>query len=61
MRVLSLTEAEDISSNLCIQTGSGTHPVSCIMDARGSFPGGKAQLGCDADHSPPPSAEVKKE
>jgi hypothetical protein len=27
----------------------------------GSFPGGKARPGRDADHSPPSSAEVKKE
>jgi hypothetical protein len=27
----------------------------------GPFPGGKAQLGRDADHSPPSSAEVKNE
>jgi hypothetical protein len=28
------------------------------MDTRGSFPGGKA-AGCEADHLPPSSAEVK--
>jgi hypothetical protein len=28
---------------------------------RGPFPGGKARPGRDADHSPPSSAEVKKE
>jgi hypothetical protein len=27
----------------------------------GSFPGGKARLGRDADHSPPSSAEVENE
>jgi hypothetical protein len=31
------------------------------MGTRGSFPGGKAQPGPDADHSPPSSAEGKKE
>jgi hypothetical protein len=25
-------EAEDFSSNLCVQTGSGAHPASCPMD-----------------------------
>jgi hypothetical protein len=59
--VRSPTEAEDFSSNLCVQTGSGAHPASCTVDTGGSFPGGKARPGCDADHSPPSSAEVKKE
>jgi hypothetical protein len=31
------------------------------MDTGGSFPGSKARLGRHADHSPPSSAEVKKE
>jgi hypothetical protein len=59
--VRSPTEAEDFSSNLCVQTGSGAHPSSCTMGTGGSFPGGKARPGRDADHSPPSSAEVKKE
>jgi hypothetical protein len=53
--------AEDFSSNPCVQTGSGAHPASYRMGAEGYFPGGKAQPGRDADHSPPPSVEVKKE
>jgi hypothetical protein len=57
----SSTGAEDFSSNLCVQTGSGAHPASCTMGTGGSFPGGKARPGHDADHSPPSSAEVKKE
>jgi hypothetical protein len=59
--VQSLTEVEDFSSSLCVQTGSGAHPSSYTMGTRGSFPGGKARPGCDADHSPPSSAKVKKE
>jgi hypothetical protein len=59
--VRSPTEAEDFSSNLCIQTGPGYHPASCTVGTGGSFPGGKARPGRDADHSPPSSAEVKKE
>jgi hypothetical protein len=55
------TEAEHFSSSLCIQTGSVAHPVSYTKGTRGSFPGGKAWPGYDADHSPPSSAEVKKE
>jgi hypothetical protein len=31
------------------------------MGTGGSFPGGKAQPGRDADHLPPSSAEVKNE
>jgi hypothetical protein len=31
------------------------------MGTGGSFPGGKARPGRDADHSPPSSAEVKNE
>jgi hypothetical protein len=59
--VRSLTGADDFSSSSCIQTGSGAHPVSYPMGTGGSFPGGKAQLGRDADHSPLSSAEVKNE
>jgi hypothetical protein len=59
--VRSPTEAEDFSSNFCVQTGSGAHPASCTGGTGGSFPGGKARPGRDADHSPPSSAEVKKE
>jgi hypothetical protein len=39
--------------------GSGVHPTSCPMGTGGSFLGGKA-AGCEADHSPPTSAKVKK-
>jgi hypothetical protein len=59
--VRSPTEAEDFSSNLCVQTGSGAHPASYTVGTRGSFLGGKARPGRDAGHSPPCSAEVKKE
>jgi hypothetical protein len=55
--VRSPTEAEDFSPNLC----SGAHPATCTMGTGGSFPGCKARPGRDADHSPPSSAEVKKE
>jgi hypothetical protein len=40
---------------------SGAHPASCTMGTGGSFPGNKARPGRDADHSPPSSAEIKKE
>jgi hypothetical protein len=59
--VRSPTEAEDISSILGIQTGSGAHLASCTMGTGGPFPGGKARLGRDANHSLPSSAKVKNE
>jgi hypothetical protein len=58
--VRSPTEAEDFSSNLCVRTSSGAHPVSCSVGT-GSFPQGKVRSGRDADHSLPSSAEVKNE
>jgi hypothetical protein len=59
--VRSPAEATDFSCNLCVQTGSEAHPVSCTMGIGGPFPGGKARPGRDADHSPPYSVEVKNE
>jgi hypothetical protein len=59
--VRSPREEEDFSSNLCVQTASGAHSASCTMGTGGSFPGGKARPGRDAEHSPSSSAEVKKE
>jgi hypothetical protein len=57
--VRSPAEAKDLSSNLCVQTGSDAHPASCPMGTESPFPGGKELPGRDADHSPPSSAEVK--
>jgi hypothetical protein len=39
--------------------GCTQHPVQWVLE--GSFPGGKVRLKRDTDHSPPSSAEVKKE
>jgi hypothetical protein len=61
IRVRSPAGAEDFSSNLCVQTGSGVHRASCTMGTGGPFPGGKARPGRDAVHSPPSSAEVLNE
>jgi hypothetical protein len=61
IEVRSPAGAEDFSSILCVQTGSGAHPASCTMGTGGPFPGGKARPGRDADHSPPFSAEVVNE
>jgi hypothetical protein len=61
IEVRSPAEAKDFSSNLSVQTGSGALPASCPMGTGGPFLGGKARPGRDADHSPPPSAEVVNE
>jgi hypothetical protein len=50
--VRSPAEANDFSSNLCLQTGSEAHPASCTMGTGGTLPGGKARPGRDADHLP---------
>jgi hypothetical protein len=55
------TREEDFSSSLCVQTGSGAHPASCIVGTGGPFPGGKARPERDADHSLPSSAKVVNE
>jgi hypothetical protein len=36
----------------CVQTSSEAHPASCPVGTGGSFPGGEARPGRDADHSP---------
>jgi hypothetical protein len=54
--VRSPAGAKDFSSILCVQTGSGADPASCLMGT-----GGKARPGRDADQSPPSSAEVVNE
>jgi hypothetical protein len=61
MEIRSPAGAKDFSSSLCVQTGSGAHPVSSPVGTGGPFPGGKARPGRDADHSPPSSAEVENE
>jgi hypothetical protein len=50
--VRSPADAKGFSSSLCLQTVSGAHPSSCPMGTGCPFPGGKARLGRDADHSP---------
>jgi hypothetical protein len=57
IEVRSPTGAEDFSSSPCVQTSSEAHPASYPMGTGGPFPGGKAQPGRDADHSPPPSGQ----
>jgi hypothetical protein len=46
------SQAEDFSSIICVQTGSGAHPPSsCSVGTGGPFPGGKARPGRDTNHS----------
>jgi hypothetical protein len=59
--VRSPAGAKDFSSFLCVHIGSEAHPACCPMGTGVPFPGGKARPGCDADHSPPYSAEVVNE
>jgi hypothetical protein len=59
--VRSPAGANDFSSSVFVQTGSGAHPASCTMGTGGPFSGGKARPRRDADHSPPSSAEVGNE
>jgi hypothetical protein len=61
IEVRSPVGAKDFSCSLCVQTGSGAHPTSCTMGTWGPFPGAKARLGRDADHSHLPIAEVENE
>jgi hypothetical protein len=61
IEVQSPAEARDFFFSLCAQTGSGAHPASCPTGTGGSFPGGKARPGRDADNSLPSSAEVENE
>jgi hypothetical protein len=50
--VRSPAGAKNFSCNLCVQTGSGTHPASCPMGTGGPFVGVK--------RGPLSSSEVKK-
>jgi hypothetical protein len=43
-----------------VQTTSGAHPASSSI-AAGVLSPEVEQLGCEADHSPPPHAKVKNE
>jgi hypothetical protein len=40
-----LSRGKDFSSRLCVHTGSGAHPASCIMVTGGPFPGLKPGRG----------------
>jgi hypothetical protein len=53
-KVQFLAGERDFSLFHSIQTSSSAHPAS-----RGFFPPGVKQLECEADDSPPSSAEVK--
>jgi hypothetical protein len=61
LNVRSPTEAKNFSSNLCVQTGPGAHPVSCAVGTGGYFRGGKGRPGRDADHSSLRVPRLRKE
>jgi hypothetical protein len=61
IEVRSPAEAGDFSSSLCVQTGSGVHPASCLMGTGGSFPGGYSTAGSWRWPLTPSSAEVENE
>jgi hypothetical protein len=42
-------------------SGSEANAAFCTMGTGRPFPGAKARPGRDADHSPPPSAEIENE
>jgi hypothetical protein len=48
-----------IFSSPFVQTGSGAHPASCPM-GKVALPWGVKWPECEAEHSPPTSAKVKK-
>jgi hypothetical protein len=56
--VRSPAEAKDFFFSLCVQTSCEAHPASYPVGTGGPLPGGKARPTCDADYSPPSSAEV---
>jgi hypothetical protein len=43
--VRSPAQAKDVSSNLCVQTGSEAHPASCTLGTGGPFRGAKRGRG----------------
>jgi hypothetical protein len=50
--------AGNSSLRLRVQTSAGAHPTSHPVGIEVSFPEEKA-VGCEANHSPPPSVEAK--
>jgi hypothetical protein len=53
-------EARNLSLLHSVLSGSGAHPVSYSVGTGGCIPEVK-RPGLEADHSPPPSDEIKKE
>jgi hypothetical protein len=53
------TTTTTILAGVIALTGSGPYPTSYPMDTKGYFPNVK-RPECEADHSPPSSAEVTK-
>jgi hypothetical protein len=57
-QVLSLAEANDFSSNLCVQTGCGAHPASCPVGTGVHSPGVKRGQGMTLTTHPYSSAKA---
>jgi hypothetical protein len=62
IEVRSPAKAKGLTSSLCVQTGSDSHPASCTIGTGYPFPGAKSRPGRDADHSPHlvPSSRVSR-
>jgi hypothetical protein len=59
--VRSPAEAKNVSSSLCVQTGSGAHPASCTMGTGGLSAMLKGGWSVTLTIHPPSSAEVENE
>jgi len=51
----------DFFSSPNVHANSWAYPASCSVEARDSFPEDKVGVDCEANHSPPSSAEAKNE
>jgi hypothetical protein len=58
MGLRSPAEEADLSSGLCVQTGSEAHPASYPVGTGGTIPGRKARSERNADHSLPFNAPL---
>jgi len=57
----SLVGTRDFFSSPNVHVNSWAYPASCSVEARDSFPENKVGVDCEANHSPPSSAEAENE
>jgi hypothetical protein len=50
----------ELSFLLSVENGCGVHSASYLIGIGGSFPLGVKRTGCEVDHWPESSAEIKK-